>query len=158
LVAVVCLANCSASDTRPVSAIAAIESPARPGSAEPNLAIDARGRVHMTWHERTSDSTHALRYAILDGARWSAPQTIAERGDFFVNCADFPSVFVTASGRVVVHWLQRSGSGRYAYDVRIAQSSDDGATWSESVIPHRDDVAAEHGFVSFFPGGGDSVE
>src|SRR3712207_8194276 len=53
--------------------------------------------------------------------------------------------------------LFRSGPGKYAYDVRIAQSADGGATWSPGVVPHRDGVPAEHGFVSLWPAGGDSL-
>jgi hypothetical protein len=142
----------------PVSRVEPLASPAGPHSGEPNLAVDARGRVHMTWLERTSDSLHALRYAFLQGTAWSEPRTIAARGDFFVNWADFPSVIATPSGRLVVHWLQRSGPGRYSYDVRYAQSSDDGMTWSEPAVLNRDGLAAEHGFVSLVAAEGDSVD
>ncbi|HEX7121928.1 MAG TPA: sialidase family protein [Gemmatimonadaceae bacterium] len=142
----------------PVTGLTMIESPAGPASSEPNLAVDERGRVHLTWQERTSDSTHGVRYAIFDGTSWTTPRTIVERGDLFVNWADFPSVMVAPPGRVLVHWLQRSGSGRYSYEVRVVQSLDDGATWSRPLIPHRDGLGAEHGFVSLFPAEGDSVE
>lgn len=159
---VVALAACAgppdSGDAPPVAGVEPLESPAGAHSGEPNLAVDARGRVHMTWHERTAGGAHALRYAILDGSQWTTPRTIVERSDFFVNWADFPSVHVAPSGRVLVHWLQRSGNGRYTYDVRIAQSSDDGATWSEPTVLNRDGVAAEHGFVSLFSADGDSVE
>ena len=66
------------------------------------------------------------------------PSTVIERRDLFVNWADFPSVIATPSGRLLVHWLQRSGAGRYAYDVRIAQSTDAGATWSADTLLHTD--------------------
>ena len=111
----------------------------------------------MTWIQRTGDSTHAVRYARLDGDSWSAPSTVTERKDLFVNWADFPSVIATPSGRLVVHWLQRSGAGKYAYDVRIAQSGDRGATWSESTILHTDRSPSEHGFVALWNAPGDSV-
>lgn len=153
------LASCMRDAGSPaVSGLTMIESPAGPASSEPNLAVDDRGRVHLTWHERTSDTTHALRYAILDGPNWTAPRTIVERSDLFVNWADFPSVMVAPPRRVLVHWLQRNGTSRYSYEVRMAQSLDDGATWSPPVVPHRDGLAAEHGFVSMFPAPGDSVE
>jgi hypothetical protein len=69
----------------------------------------------------------------------------------FVNWADFPSVVPLAGRRLAAHWLQRSGKEKYAYDVRVSQSSDNGETWSTPVIPHRDGTATEHGFVSLFP-------
>ena len=138
-------------------ALATIPSPAGPRSGEPFLAADDAGGVHMTWIERTSDSTHAVRYARLDGSAWSAPSTVVERADLFVNWADFPAVIATPSGRLVVHWLQRSGTGRYAYDVRVAQSADRGMTWSAGEVLHSDRSPGEHGFVALWVAPGDSV-
>ncbi|MFM7783034.1 MAG: exo-alpha-sialidase, partial [Gammaproteobacteria bacterium] len=45
---------------------------------------------------------------------------------------------------------QKRGEDSYAYEVRIAQSLDGGATWSGSHVLHDDSVAAEHGFVSLW--------
>jgi len=158
-VALMVLAACSSSDRQASAAarVIMLPSPAGPRSGEPFLATDAAGAVHMTWIERTSDSTHAVRYARLDGETWSRPATVVERHDLFVNWADYPSVIATPSGRLLVHWLQRSGAGRYAYDVRIAQSSDSGKTWSEGSLLHTDRSAAEHGFVALWVTSGDSV-
>lgn len=158
LALVACAGSRDSAGTPAVTAIEPLGSPAGAHSSEPNLAVDARGRVHMTWHERTSGSAYALRYSILDGVSWAAPRTIVERSDFFKNWADFPSVHVTTTGRVLVHWLQRSADGRYTYDVRVAQSSDDGVSWSVPTVLNRDGVPAEHGFVSLFAAEGDSVE
>ena len=134
-----------------------LDSPAGPNSGEPNLALDARGRVHLSWLERDGDST-ALRLAIRDGSAWSTPVTITSRSDLFVNWADFPSVYVSPSGRLVMHWLQKRAGGKYSYDVMIRQSADGGTTWSEPKVLHDDNVSAEHGFASFFAADGDSVE
>jgi hypothetical protein len=151
---------CTASDLqRPaIDALTPVESPAGPHSGEPNLAVDAAGRVHLSWLERDGDSTVALRLAVRDDAQWSAPVTVTSRPDLFVNWADFPSVFVAPSGRVVMHWLQKRAGGKYSYDVMTRQSADGGTTWSEPRVLHDDNVAAEHGFVSFFAADGDSVE
>lgn len=129
--------------------IDSVGSPAVPGSAEPNLAVAPDGRVYMSWLE-PADSGHALRFAVLDGTRWSAPQTIRQGRDFFVNWADFPSIEVLDNGRLVAHWLQRNGTGTYAYGVRVAQSDDGGRTWSAPVMPHRDSSQTEHGFVAMW--------
>jgi hypothetical protein len=126
-----------------------IASPAGAGAAQPNLTVDASGRVYMSWLE-PADSGHALRFAVYDGAAWSLARTIVARRDFFVNWADFPSMLVLDRGRLAAHWLQRNGTGTYAYGVRVAQSSDSGRTWSASVIPHRDTTQAEHGFVAMW--------
>ncbi len=158
LIALLFPVACTSPERTPATArVTMLSTPAGPRSGEPFLASDSAGAVHMTWIEKTGDSTHAVRYARLDGETWSAPTTVVERRDLFVNWADYPSVIATPSGRLIVHWLQRSGAGRYAYDVRIAQSSDGGATWSEGSVLHRDRSAAEHGFVALWHAPGDSV-
>ena len=157
--AVLSVAACAPSERTDSSAsLTPLASPAGARSGEPFLATDGAGGVHMTWIERTGDSTHAVRYARMDSTdTWSAPSTIVERKDLFVNWADYPSVIATPSGRLLVHWLQRSGNGKYAYDVRIAQSADRGATWSESSVLHTDRGAGEHGFVALWTAPNDSV-
>jgi hypothetical protein len=125
-------------------------SPAGPGSGEPNLASAPDGRIYLSWLEPVDDSTHALRFSTLVGSRWSPPRTITQRPDFFVNWADFPSVIALSEQRLAAHWLQKSGTTKYAYEVRIAQSADGGRTWSTPVVPHRDGTPTEHGFVSMF--------
>jgi len=138
--------------------ITAIDAPAGPQSGEPNLAVDGAGKVYLSWLERNADSTVALRLSVRDGGQWSTPATVTSGSDLFVNWADFPSVFVAPSGRVVMHWLQKRAGGKYSYDAMTRQSTDGGATWSEPRLLHDDGVAAEHGFVSFFGTDGDSVE
>lgn len=128
------------------------ESPTGPGAAEPNLAATADGRALLSWLEPAADSTTALRFAVMgDDTQWSEPREVMRRTDLFVNWADFPSVIELADGRLLAHWLQRNGSGTYAYDVRVAESSDNGRTWTESVTPHTPGIEAEHGFVAMMP-------
>lgn len=148
----VLLLACAGPDVDRVAlgSIDTLASPAAPGSGEPNLSAGTDGRVYLSWIEPASDSAHALRFAILERDAWSPPRTIARRPDFFVNWADFPSLVPLSERRLAAHWLQRSGSARYAYEVRISQSTDGGATWSEPLVPHRDDTPTEHGFVSLF--------
>lgn len=133
----------------------ALPSPAGPGSGEPNLAVAPDGRVYLSWLERQADASHALRMASLAAgdSSWSAPRTVVAARDLFVNWADFPSLLPLGDGQLVAHWLQRNGGGRAAYDVRLARSTDDGATWSPAVTPHDDGTATEHGFVSLWPEG-----
>ena len=49
---------------------------------------------------------------------------------------------------LAAHWLQKSAAGTYDYDVKISTSNDSGKTWNTSFTPHRDSIAAEHGFVT----------
>ena len=132
-----------------LAAIDSLASPARPGSAEPNLAVAADGRVYLSWLEPANPG-YALRFSVYDGSKWTAARTIVTRTDFFVNWADFPSLEVLDGSRLAAHWLQRNGQSTYAYGVRIALSADGGNTWSEPIIPHRDTTQSEHGFVALW--------
>lgn len=141
----------------PTPAVTAVANPSRPGAAQPQLTVSARG-VLLSWIERNGDRAE-LKFAERAGTRWSEPLVAAAGDDFFVNWADVPSVLRLSTGTLVAHWLQKNGPGTYAYDVRLAHSADDGRTWSPSFTPHRDGTQTEHGFASLFelPGGGAGV-
>jgi hypothetical protein len=134
--------------------ITALTSPASEGSAQPNLAADRNGRVWLSWLESRSGGGHRLQLASLRDTTWSPTVTIAEGTDFLANWADFPSIFLTSTGTLAAHWLQR-GIGT-PYGIQLRTSSDDGRTWTRPETPHRDTAAGEFGFVSFFeaPGAG----
>lgn len=151
LLALVTGCETASPDTVSLGPIDTLRSPAGSGSGEPNLATGPDGRVYLTWLEPRDDSVYALRFSTLEDGGWSPARTIAQRSDFFVNWADFPSLTPVSPRMLAAHWLQRSADTKYAYDVRIAQSADGGQTWRESVVPHRDGTATEHGFVSLFP-------
>lgn len=144
--------GCTGAESAPVFTMAEAASPTGPNSGEPNLFSAPDGRVVMSWLERVDSSAHALKLAIRnqDGS-WGETHEVLRRGDLFVNWADFPSVVMLNDGRLVAHWLQRNGSGRYAYEVRMSESTDEGVTWAESRTPHAAGVEAEHGFVSILP-------
>ena len=136
----------------PPIAVTLMGTPAVPGSGEPSLTLTKEGRVLLSWIEPVGDKRHALRYAArTGGSPWSDATTIAEGPNWFVNWADFPSVSALPDGTLFAHWLAKSGPGTYAYDVRITTSRDGGRTWSAPVVPHRDNMQTEHGFVSMTP-------
>ena len=122
--------------------------PSSSQSEEPSLALLADGRVLMTWIELTGDTYAEVRAAILDGDTWSEPVVVAKGDNLFVNYADFPSAVEFPDGTLAVHWLRMNGDSYYAYDVIIALSKDGGVTWDEAVVPHRDGLVRQHGFVS----------
>jgi hypothetical protein len=133
-------------------AVKEVDSPAPPGSGEPNVAVAPDGRFLLSWIEKKAEGTHALRYAMRRaGEPWSAPATIAEGTGWFVNWADFPSVAALPDGTLYAQWLTKSGPSTYAYDLRVARSTDGGKTWSGSSVPHRDGTSTEHGFASMTP-------
>jgi hypothetical protein len=123
--------------------------PTGPGAAQPFVAAHGSDIV-LSWTEPAEEG-HALRFARFDGTDWGPTGTVAVGRDWFVNWADFPSVVAVDENRWAAHWLQRSGPGRYAYDVMLATSADAGASWSAPVRPHADGTETEHGFVSLFP-------
>lgn len=126
-----------------------LASPAPPNSAQPQLSVSKRGAL-LSWIERAGDLA-TLRFAERTAKGWTEPRTVASGRDWFVNWADVPSVIRLPSGTLAAHWLQKSGPGTYAYDVRLSHSADDGKTWAPSFLPHHDNAKAEHGFASLFP-------
>ena len=131
-----------------------VRSPAGPNSAQPQLSASAQGQL-LSWVEREGQKA-TLRFAERTATGWSAARDVSSGTDWFVNWADVPSVVRLASGDLVAHWLQKSGSDTYAYDVRLSYSKDDGRTWSTSFMPHSDGTRTEHGFASLIqmPGAG----
>lgn len=124
-------------------------SPTADNSLTPRLFTNKNGQTYLSWLERKDGKTQ-FKFSQLDNGQWAAPKLISEGDNWFINWADFPS-FIENEGTLSAHWLQKRAEGTYDYDVRISQSSDNGENWSESFIPHKDDVAAEHGFVSIRP-------
>ena len=127
------------------------ESPADGDSREPELNATHDGRIILSWVEKVGEKRYALRAAVRDAAGWSKSQTVAQGENWFVNWADFPSVIALRDGSLAAHWLVKSGSGTYAYDVNIARSADGGNRWSKPIVPHTDNTPTEHGFVSLIP-------
>ena len=134
--------------------VRAVASPAAAPSGEPQLSVSSRG-VLLSWIERAGVQA-TLKFAERTASGWSTPRIVASGSDWFVNWADVPSVVRLADGTLAAHWLQKSGPGTYAYDVRLSYSRDDGRTWSPSFLPHHDGTKTEHGFASLFemPGSG----
>lgn len=150
--ALLLLAACESAPSLDVPTPEPLTVPSGPGAAQPFVATHGNDIV-LSWTE-PADEGHTLRFARFDGADWGATGTVAAGRDWFVNWADFPSVVAVDGDRWAAHWLQRSGPGRYAYDVMVATSTDAGATWSTPVRPHADGTQTEHGFVSLFPHAG----
>jgi len=134
-----------------------IVSPARGGAAQPFLHATSDA-LFMSWLEPAAKpGTVALRIARLASGHWSEARTITEGTNLFVNWADFPSVVADRRGVLFAHWLEKSGSDTYAYNVRLATSKDRGRTWSKPFLLNRDGRKTEHGFVTLTPLAGSGV-
>jgi hypothetical protein len=136
---------------------AEIVAPPAPGSRYPDLASTPGGMPVMSWLEPATDGGFALRYSTWTGSSWTGTRTLTSGRDWFVNWADFPSVVPVSRSLWAAHWLQQKPGDAYAYDVRIAVSTDGGESWSAPLSPHDDGTPTQHGFVSLF-GLGQSVQ
>ena len=125
-------------------------SPADSSSAEPYLFTDKNGLVYLSWVEKRKD-TNWLKFSMLNNGQWTAPQVISSGNNWFVNWADYPQLAADGANSVVAHFLEKSGTGTFTYDVKLTTSTDRGKTWSTPGILHNDGKKAEHGFVSMIP-------
>jgi hypothetical protein len=141
------LSGCGSAAPEP--GIEPLASPAPPGSRFPSIAVHG-DRVYLSWIEGDSPDA-AVRLAQSDEGVWSEVETLASGPDLFVNWADFPSIALDAAGGVAAQWLVRGGGPSWAYGVRFSARAPDGA-WSAPRIPHGEEHAGEHGFVSIVAG------
>ncbi|MGH9348549.1 MAG: sialidase family protein [Vicinamibacterales bacterium] len=152
VLAVVLAAHAPAARTAPAVSsllVTAVPSPAGSDSAQPQLTVSDRG-VLLSWIEKAGTRA-TLKFAERTSSGWTDPRVAASGDDWFVNWADVPSVLRLADGSLTAHWLQKSAPDTYAYDVRLAYSTDEGQTWSASFTPHHDGTKTEHGFASLVP-------
>ncbi len=150
LAALLSIVACGEKPPAPVPSI--VENPSAEGSAQPSLALGRDGRVWLSWLERQGDTSVAMRVAARANGQWSAVHQVVRQRDLLVNWADIPRTAEMASGALVAGWL-RGSSVKAGYDLMLSMSTDAGATWSAAQPAHHDGIAAEHGFVSFFPQG-----
>jgi hypothetical protein len=148
LLSIAILAGCATGRKNPDS-LQFISSPAQSPSGEPWLYTNASGTTYLSWIE-TLDGKNFLKFSKLENNTWSPPKIIHSGENWFVNWADYPAM--VSNGEVLMaHYLQKSGSGKFAYDVMITRSMDSGATWTDPVPVHDDGKQAEHGFVTILP-------
>ena len=126
------------------SSIEKLSSPASGNSMYPRLFTDNTGIVFMSWLEQEKELT-TLKYASLENGIWSEPDIIAADSNWFVNWADFPSIIAHNAKPLAAHWLNKVPGGTYAYEINMSTFS---GNWSPHFIPHKDNTATEHGFVS----------
>lgn len=138
---------------RAQSAVTPLPSPAGPDGGMYALSAGADGRTYLVWIDPVPAGGHALRFSRLDDGQWSAPATIAEGANWFVNWADHPSLTAAPDGRLFVHWLVNTGkkTGSYGYGIRVATSADRGRTWTTAFEEGFANVSDYAGFLQFLP-------
>ena len=135
-----------------LSNIKQLSSPVDSVSAEPCLFTDKNGLVYLSWIEKTKEGS-SLKFSTLKNEQWTAPTVISSGDNWFVNWADYPLLASDGASSMVAHFLEKSETGKYTYDVKLVSSADGGKSWSGSKILHDDGKKAEHGFVSMIPYG-----
>ena len=131
-----------------------VASPASGTSLEPQMTTSSRG-VLLSWVEQTG-KTATLKFAERTADGWTAVRTVASGDDWFLSYADVPMVLRLSNGTLVANYLKSTHAMLEAYDLPIVYSRDDGATWSQPMLPHHDKTQTQHGFASFveLPGNG----
>lgn len=142
--------GCTKSENEAVSGDEEMISPAGQNSSLPYLTTGGDGDLYMSWVEKKDSGWVELKYSKLDGDDWMEPELIARGNDWFVNWADYPMLAVDKSGNMMAHYLAKSSSGTYSYDVNLVLKPI-GGQWSEPLIPHKDGTPTEHGFVTMLP-------
>ena len=90
-------------------------------------------------------------FSYLNNDLWSEPNLIAAGNNWFVNWADFPVIASDGNNNLIAHFLEKSDTAKFTYDVKLTTSADKGKLWSSPQILHDDGKKAEHGFVSMIP-------
>ena len=142
--------NETASRNADSSSITMLTSPVGDSCAEPYLFTDKNGIVYLSWIEKIGAQS-TLKYSSFLNDKWSEPVTIASGKHWFVNWADYPVIASDGNKNLLAHFLEKSDTAKFTYDVKIVSSADSGKTWSSSKLLHDDNVKAEHGFVSIVP-------
>lgn len=121
------------------------------GSRFPNLYKDSTGNIYMSWLANIEEEIYTLQFAEYNNERWNIPTTVDVATDFFVNWADFPSIVGYDGIPLALHRLKKIEGGPYAYNVELFFKDPETERWDQTVIPHLDETATEHGFVSIEP-------
>lgn len=133
-----------------LSQVRQISSPASDSCAEPFLFTDKNGMTYLSWIEKKGKQS-TLYFSTLSNEKWSAPINIASGNNWFVNWADYPVISSDGDKNLMAHFLEKSDTAKFTYDVKMVSSADSGKSWSQSKILNEDNVKAEHGFVSIVP-------
>ena len=145
-----CTNNNNEKNTNKDLSVRMLSSPAGDSCAEPYLFTDKNGIVYLSWIEKKGKESR-LKFSTLSKEQWAPPVTIAAGNNWFVNWADYPVIAADGNNNMLAHYLEKSDTAKFTYDIKLVASADAGKTWSNSKIVHDDGKKAEHGFVSILP-------
>ena len=148
--AVSCSNNSNEKKTTITGEVRLLVSPAADSCAEPFLFTDINGVVYLSWVEKKAKKS-SLKFSTLSNGKWAEPIIMASGINWFVNWADYPVVAADGNNNLIAHFLEKSDTSKFTYDVKLVSSADNGKSWSNPKIVHDDGKKAEHGFVSIIP-------
>ena len=120
-------------------------------SSEPNLYTSINGGTYLSFISTSDTSDISKLYFSkleLNNLEWNTPSLINSSTDWFVNWADFPRITTNNQKGISVHYLEKSSSETYSYDIKVMNSKDEGNSWNNPMKLHNDNTRTEHGFVS----------
>ena len=120
-------------------------------SSEPNLYTSTKGDTYLSFISSSENSELSKLYFSkleLNKLQWNKPSLINSSTDWFVNWADFPRITTNDYNGISVHFLEKSASQTYSYDIKVMNSKDGGNIWNNPMKLHNDNTKTEHGFVS----------
>ena len=126
------------------------ESPAGEGTSLPFLKVGEDNRLYLSWVREMENQSTLYFASLIKENIWSDSQVIASGTNWFVNWADYPSLNVDGKGNKISHYLVKSSSGTYSYDLNLTISKNS-RSWSSNIIPHNDQTLTEHGFATLLP-------
>lgn len=145
-----CAENNNQSKTTATADVMLLVSPAADSCGQPFLFTGSNGVVYLSWVEKRSKAS-SLKFSALSNGQWSQPVVMASGNNWFVNWADYPVVAADGNNNLIAHFLEKSDTSKFTYDVKLVSSADNGKSWSNPKIVHDDGKKAEHGFVSIIP-------
>ena len=142
-----CKETAKSSKEKESSSFAEIQLPEIGNSSLPYLFTDGKNLLLSFVSEKGGLST--LYFSKLDAENWSTPEVIVSGADWFINWADYPQIAKNGEN-YIAHFLQKSDTATYAYDVKTTQKKESDS-WSKPLKIHNDTTKTEHGFVSYLP-------
>ncbi len=118
-------------------------------SMAPYLFKDSKENIYASWIENKEQAV--LKFSKFEEKKWSEPSVMARGTDWFVNWADYPIIISDGRGNLLSHYLKKSASDTYSYNIFLILSNNDGETWRDEFILNADSTNSEHGFVSAIP-------
>ncbi|MGB0789441.1 MAG: hypothetical protein ACPGQR_07880, partial [Marinirhabdus sp.] len=109
------------------------------------------GQLYFSWVAQQG-SISTLYSSVFENGAWRGAVQVNSGEDWFTNWADFPAI-AENNGNILTHFLQKSASGTYTYDIKLNLFSAGAQNWKKGFTPHSDGTESEHGFVSMLPHG-----